>query len=108
MARLGIRHLVCVFATDEGRDAPDRPGERVAAMNRDIKYVASADAGRTWGRIAFPVYEETHRAYMPQLVGLRHPRHGGAVICLFLDTRNGPLGRRGWLGSGVGDAARAF
>ncbi len=108
MARLGIRHLVCVFATDEGRDAPDRPGERVAAMNRDIKYVASTDAGRTWGCIAFTVYEETHRAYMPQLVGLRHPRHDGAVICLFLDTRNGPLGRRGWLGSGAGDAVRAF
>lgn len=108
MTRFGGRGLVCVFATDEGRDTPDRPGERVAAMRRDIKYVASADAGRTWTRVAFPVYEETHRAYKPQLVGLRHPRHDGAVICLFLDTRRGPLGRRGGLGCGVGHSGHAF
>jgi hypothetical protein len=78
--------LLCVFATDEERETPDRPGAPVKTMNRDIKFVCSRDQGRTWTTHAFPVAMETHKTYMPQMIQLRHPRHQGAFLCLYLDT----------------------
>jgi hypothetical protein len=58
-------------------------------MNRDIKFVFSSDRGKTWTTHASPVAIETHKTYMPQMVQLRHPRHKGAFICLYLDTELG-------------------
>ena len=89
LSQLENGSLVCVFATDEDRDVPDEPGAPIRAMNRDIKFVSSMDQGKTWTTHAFPVAIETHKTYMPQMVQLRHPRHKGAFLCLYLDTELG-------------------
>ena len=86
LSRLDDGILLCVFATDEERNTPDRPGAPVKTMNRDIQFVSSSDQGRIWTTNASPVAMETHKAYMPQMVQLQHPRHKGAFICLYLDT----------------------
>ncbi len=86
LSQLKDKRLVCAFATEEDRDAPDTPGAPVKTMNRDIKFVSSSDQGRTWTTPASPVALETHKTYMPQLIQLQHPRHKGAFICLYLDT----------------------
>lgn len=86
LSQLKDNRLVCAFATEEDRDAPDTPGAPVKAMNRDIKFVSSCDLGKTWTTHASPVAIETHKTYMPQMNQLRHPRHKGAFICLYLDT----------------------
>jgi hypothetical protein len=86
LSRLKDGLLLCVFATDEERETPDRPGAPVKTMNRDIQFVCSRDQGRTWTTHASPVAIETHKTYMPQMVQLQHPRHQGAFICLYLDT----------------------
>lgn len=86
LSQLENGSLACVFATDEDRDTPDQPGAPIRAMNRDIKFVSSSDQGKTWTTQASPVAIETHKTYMPQMVQLRHPRHKGSFLCLYLDT----------------------
>lgn len=86
LSQLKDKRLVCAFATEEDRDAPDTPGAPVKAMNRDIKFVSSSDLGKTWTTQASPVAIETHKTYMPQMIQLRHPRHKDAFLCLYLDT----------------------
>ena len=102
LAALDDATLVCVFATDEDRATPDPPGAAVGAMNRDIKFVVSADNGVTWSRQAAGVATDTHKTYMPQLTRLRHPRHRNTMLCLYLDTT---LGFRGIRGTWPGPAA---
>jgi hypothetical protein len=89
LSRLEDGSLLCVFATDEDRDSPDKPGAAITSMNRDIKCVSSTDKGFTWSAKAVPIAIETHTTYMPQMVQLRHPRHKGDFLCLYLDTRLG-------------------
>jgi hypothetical protein len=89
LSQLTNGSLVCVFATDEDRDTPDEPGAPIRAMNRDINFVSSSDHGKTWATHASPVALETHKTYMPQMVQLRHPRHKGVYLCLYLDTTLG-------------------
>ena len=86
LSRLENGLFVCVFATDEDRDTPDKPGAPIRTMNRDIKSVFSSDQGKTWTTRASPVAIETHKTYMPQMVQLQHPRHKGTFLCLYLDT----------------------
>ena len=88
--------LLCAFATEEDRDTPATSGAAIKAMNRDIKYVLSIDAGMTWTQRAMPIAAETHTTYMPQMEQLRHPRHTNAFLCLYLDTVLGFRCRRGY------------
>jgi hypothetical protein len=37
----------------------------------------------------------THKTYMPQIARLRHPRHQGVLLCLYLDTTLGFRGVKG-------------
>jgi hypothetical protein len=72
--------LLCVFATNEDQPTPDAPGTPAHLLHGDIKMVRSNNRGRTWSD-PVPVFQTTHRTYMPQLI----PLSDKTALCLFLD-----------------------
>ncbi|RYG27498.1 exo-alpha-sialidase, partial [bacterium] len=85
--------LVCVFATDEDREVPDKAGMPPHRFNMDIKMVLSSDGGRTWSGTR-PVFTETHRTYLPSTVVV-----DGRLLVTWVDFLRGPHGK---LISGIG------
>ncbi len=61
--------LICVFCTDEDRDAPDVSGTPPRRLNMDVKYVVSLDDGKTWSA-PHVVYDDAHRSYLPGIIEL--------------------------------------
>lgn len=88
-------NLLCVFITDEDRDAPDKPGTPPPQLNMDVKCVWSADGGKTWSRPAQTVHAETHKCYMPGVGVLRQNSREAEILVLFLETQRGYFSRRG-------------
>jgi hypothetical protein len=88
-------HLLCVFVTDEDRVAPDKPGTPPPSLNMDVKYVWSADGGKTWSQPAETVYAETHKCYMPGVGVLKQDHQKAEILVLFLETQRGYFARRG-------------
>lgn len=91
LTRLPRGLLLCVFATNEDREKPDKPGTPAPDLNLDIKYKLSYDNGRTWPGKPRVIYTETHKAYMPGIVSLKQ----GRVLALFLDMGKGYFGSIG-------------
>lgn len=71
LIRLASGELICVFATDEDRDAPGASGRPPPEYRMDVKHVVSTDDGKTWTPSAGTVFGETHRNYMPGILELR-------------------------------------
>ncbi len=95
ICRLTDGTLICVFATDEDRSAPDKPGTPVWRLNMDLKYVISTDDAQHWSSGAETIYNGSHKSYMPGIAQLRNGRHAGSLLVLFYDTKHGYLGKRG-------------
>jgi hypothetical protein len=72
--------LLCVFATNEDQTSPDPPGTPAHLLHCDIKMVRSQNRGRNWSE-PITLYQETHRAYMPQII----PLSDKSGLCVFLD-----------------------
>lgn len=81
LARLHDETLVCVFATDEDRPEPDRPGAPPEEFHMDIKCVLSRDGGHSWTRPARTVFDGTHRCYAPGAAVLQD----GSLLVVFSD-----------------------
>lgn len=97
LARLTDGTLVCVFATDEDRETPHRPGTPPPKLNTDVKCVLSTDDGQTWSKPASTVDSNSHQDYMPGVVELRHGGGKNTVLCVWADTRRG----RAWAKGGT-------
>ncbi len=95
ICRLTDGTLICVFATDEDRSVPDKPGTPVRRLNMDVKYVTSTDDAEHWSTRAQTIYNGSHKSYMPGITQLRHGPHAGSMLVLFFDTKHGYLGKRG-------------
>lgn len=84
MTRLPGGELLCVFATDEDRDTPGKPGSPPWAFRMDVKCILSRDDGRTWSGSAHTVFAENHRSYAPGVLVLRD---GGLLVtCMSFDA----------------------
>ncbi len=95
LARLDDDLLVCVFATDEDREVPDKPATPVPKLNMDVKCVFSTDGGRSWSKQAQTVYADSHKSYMPGVLQLTRGPAAGSLIVFFHDMQHGYLARRG-------------
>ena len=87
MAALGGERLICVLVTDEDRAVADVSGTPPHRMNADVKYVTSADAGRTWSASA-PIAIDSHRYYLPG-VCVRTIDGKAEVLVTYLDFADG-------------------
>ena len=84
--------LICVFCTDEGRDAPDISGTPPRRLNMDVKYVVSRDDGKSWSP-PYVVYDEQHRNYLPGIIELADD---GGVLAQWVNYAAGEyMTRRG-------------
>jgi hypothetical protein len=91
--------LLCVFCTDEDRDAADVSGTPPPRLSMDVKYVVSRDDGRTWSA-ARPVYDALHRNYLPGIIELSGPGEDeGTLLVQWINyALGGEMARRGrWL-----------
>lgn len=74
--------LICVFATDEDRVEPDKPGTPPNQFHMDIKCVLSCDGGQSWTQQAQPVFTNSHRCYAPGAAVLQQD---GSLLVTFID-----------------------
>lgn len=81
LARCTDGTLICVFATDEDRAEPDRPGTPPPQFHMDIKCVVSCDGGQSWTQRAQTVFAGSHRCYAPGLSVLQD----GSLLLTFVD-----------------------
>jgi hypothetical protein len=95
LARLTDGTLVCVFATDEDRETPHRPGTPPAKLNTDMKCILSTDDGQTWSKPAATVDNNSHQDYTPGVVELRHSGGKNTVLCAWADTWRGRFWAKG-------------
>lgn len=95
LVRMSDKDLACIFVTDEDRETPDKAGTPPHLLHMDAKVVVSQDGGRSWGKQAIPVYNASHRTYLPWLV----PLGKGQAAATWLCFDKGPMMRIGYLKS---------
>lgn len=84
--------LICVFCTDDDRDAPDVSGTPPRRLNMDVKYVVSRDDGKTWSAPRV-VYDDAHRNYLPGIIELAED---GVLLAQWVNyAAGGYMTRRG-------------
>ena len=87
LTRLADGTLLCVFATDEDQAQPDDVSTGI--LNEHLKYVLSADGGRSWTN-SFTLVAE-HAVYLPGVIQLEHGPDKGTILCCYVNHKTGAL-----------------
>ncbi|WP_145076474.1 sialidase family protein [Poriferisphaera corsica] len=88
ITRIGEDGVICVFATDEDESKANRSGTPPHKMRMSLKYILSADRGRTWSK-SYRLNSEAGSIYKPGVgvVGRTKKNNEAEVLVMYQDFK---------------------